>query len=259
MICPLQTIVSFLNDELKLGEIQDYPNAFNGLQIENAGEISSIATAVDASERAMREAVDHGADLLIVHHGLYWSGLRPVTGAWKRKLQLALDHNLAVYSVHLPLDIHPTLGNNVLLAKACGISITGGALPSKGHDMGIRGTFPGTAAELAAAVAQAVNAPVESYLHLPHDTPGDIIVCSGGAGGDLEEVVLEGAQTYITGEGAHWNIPMAEELGVNLIFGGHYATETFGVRALGRLLSERFGLPCSDLDIPPSRYSAPIA
>ncbi len=256
MMCPLQTIISFLNTEFKIGEIQDYPYALNGLQIENSGNVTRIATAVDASERAIREAVTCGADFLIVHHGLFWSGLQPVTGSWKRKLQLALDSNLAIYSVHLPLDIHPDLGNNALLSRACGLEITGGALPSKGHNMAVRGNFSGTTTELVETLCQAINAPVEFYLRDPNANPGDIIVCSGGAGGELEQAVREGAHTYITGEGAHWNIPMAEELGVNLIFGGHYATETFGVRAAGRLLSDVFGLPAINLDVPPSHYSA---
>ena len=111
----LDELAAYFNGLLKVGEVKDSPNALNGLQVENSGEVTKIAVAVDACEAVLRRAVDAKADLLIVHHGLFWSGLGPVTGTAYRKLRLALDGNLAVYSAHLPLDAHPVFGNNALL------------------------------------------------------------------------------------------------------------------------------------------------
>ncbi|HEV3209472.1 MAG TPA: Nif3-like dinuclear metal center hexameric protein, partial [Chthoniobacterales bacterium] len=117
----LNTICNFLDDFLKIKEIEDYPNAFNGLQLENDGRVKKIGAAVDASEATIQLAIGENVDLLIVHHGLFWGGLSAITGAYYRKLRRSIVANLAVYSAHLPLDLHPELGNNILLAKALGL------------------------------------------------------------------------------------------------------------------------------------------
>ena len=114
----LEEVVKYQNDLLRVAEFNDYPNALNGLQLENSGTVSKVAAAVDACEAVLRMAVEVGADLLIAHHGLFWGGLQTVTGAHHRKLKLAIENDLAVYSVHLPLDAHPQFGNNVLLCNA---------------------------------------------------------------------------------------------------------------------------------------------
>ena len=252
----LELITQFLHERLSLDEVQDYPHALNGLQVENSGEITRVATAVDASERVIREAFEKGVDLLLVHHGLFWQGLQPVTGAWKRKIQLALDHNLAIYSAHLPLDIHPLFGNNVLMAKACHIQITGSALRVRGKAMGIRGNYERTLGDLIEALTATLGKVPEVYSQVPlSESPGSIILCTGGAGNELSTVAQEHACTFITGEGSYWTIPMAQELGINLIYGGHYETETFGIRALGTLVSDIFGIPCNHLNVPPSSYT----
>src|SRR4051812_9399278 len=120
----LQDIVTFLDRELNTSAVEDYPNAHNGLQLENGGEISRVVCAGDACEAVIDAAADDGADLLIVHHGLLWAGGQRIVGAHYRKLKRAMDAGLAIYSSHLPLDLHPRLGNNALLAKALGFKRT---------------------------------------------------------------------------------------------------------------------------------------
>ena len=116
----LTEMVRYADEVLRVTEIEDYPNALNGLQIENSGEVTKIGAAVDASGHTIQTAVQREIDLLVVHHGLFWPGLQPVTGPHYRALKLALGYNLALYSAHLPLDLHPKIGNNVLLASALG-------------------------------------------------------------------------------------------------------------------------------------------
>lgn len=253
----LSEIKDFLDVELKIHEHKDYPNAVNGLQVQNNGTVSSIATAVDASEQAITQAIEMGADLLIVHHGLFWSGLQPIIdGMWK-KIDMAIKNNLAIYSAHLPLDNHPVHGNNAQLAFKCGMEHTGEGLPYLDGHLGIQTRFKGTCAELVKKIKQATRHHIDAYLQTaPEENPGKILVCTGGAGDEIQNVAAMGVQTYITGEASHWAIPAAAELGVNLILAGHYATETFGVKALGEALHNKFGYPSTFIDLPPSAYGA---
>jgi len=229
---------------LRVGEITDYPHAVNGLQLENSGRVTKVAAAVDACETVIAEAVSTGVDLLVVHHGLFWSGLGPVRGAFHRKLKLAMENDLAIYSVHLPLDVHPRLGNNVLLARALGIRKTQAFL-----DLGVQAAGDWALATLIEKVERAVQAPVHFAPGGP-DRVRRLGIITGGAGGEVARAAAAGVDTFLTGEGAHWTFPLAEELGVNLIYAGHYATETFGVKALGEELRRKFRLPWAFLDHP---------
>jgi len=134
----LDEMVRVANERLRLAEIEDYPNALNGLQIENSGTVTKIGAAVDASGRTMQMAVEREIDFLVVHHGLFWPGLQPITGALQRALKLDLAHNLALYSVHLPLDFHPQIGNNALLAATLGLHNTRPFLEWKGQSLGLQ-------------------------------------------------------------------------------------------------------------------------
>lgn len=241
----LDELTSHLDTLLDLAAIKDYPNALNGLQVENTGEVTKVAVAVDACEAVLRQAVEQGADLLIVHHGLFWSGLAPLTGAAARKARLCFDHNLAVYSVHLPLDAHEKLGNNTLLCDAIGLP----AGRERFLDLGWKADLSIDRVALQARLEKAVGGPV----HLAPGGPEKIQrigIVTGGAGGNLFKAVEEGVDTFITGEGPHWTYTAAEEAGLNLFYAGHYATETFGVRALGAHLQEKFGLPWQFIDHP---------
>lgn len=244
----LNELVAWMDLELATQSIKDYPNALNGLQLANNGKISRVAAAVDASEGTIREAISAGADLLIVHHGLFWSGLQRHTGPAFRKLKLAIDNNLAIYSSHLPLDIHPELGNNAILSSAIGITDSTPALELGGIDSGLAGHFTGSWSELLAATGNALGGgDLLSWGFGP--TPRRVLVCSGAAGSEIARAARL-ADTFITGEGPHWSVPLAEELGINLIYGGHYRTETFGVKALANALNTRFNIPWTFIDRP---------
>ncbi|MEO5754181.1 MAG: Nif3-like dinuclear metal center hexameric protein [Chthoniobacterales bacterium] len=245
----LASMVRFADDALRLSEIEDYPNALNGLQIENSGEVSRIGAAVDASAHTMQMAVDAGLDLLVVHHGLFWPGLRSVTGALYRGLKLALDHNLALYSAHLPLDLHPTLGNNALLAAALGLEKTEPFLKLKGQPAGLVAEVSLRRDELITKLEESLGCPVRCIGTGPMETTR-IGLVTGGAGGEIYAAAREGIDTYITGEAPHWAAVAAEELGINLFLGGHYATETFGVKALAAELAKKFDVPWEFLDHP---------
>lgn len=245
----LGEMVSFLDEGLKTASITDYPGAVNGLQLANEGSVERIVAAVDASLAVIEEAARGGPGLLIVHHGMFWQGVQPVTGAYFRKLKTAMDAGLAVYSSHLPLDVHPEWGNNILLAKAVGITEPRAFLDQKGMKIGIRGRWEGTRGELHTVLKETLGKE-------PHLCPGgweevsEIGIITGGAGSLAADVAALGLDTFITGEGPHWSYTLAEELGLNLFYGGHYATETFGVKAISKVLSEEFGIPWQFLDHP---------
>ena len=245
----LAGITRYADDLLRLSEINDYPQALNGLQIENSGEVTRIGAAVDASVATIGMAIEHGVDLLLVHHGLFWPGLRPVTGPLRRALQSALEKNLALYSVHLPLDLHPTLGNNALLAAALGIEKTEPFLPLKGQPAGLAADAAWRREDLLAKLQQSLGGAVRCIGTGPTESKR-IGIVTGGAGGEIYGVAREGVDTYITGEAPHWAAVAAEELGLNLLLGGHYATETFGVKALATELAQRFEVPWDFLDHP---------
>ena len=231
----LAEIVSHADELLRLSEIEDYPHALNGLQIENSGVVTRIGAAVDASRRTIRMAVEHEIDLLLVHHGLFWAGLQPATGPLYRALKLAMEKNLALYSAHLPLDLHPKIGNNVLLAAALGLDDTE-PFSMKGEPIGRKAEATLRRDELLAKLEESLGGPVRCIGAGPMETRW-IGIVSGGAGGEIYAVAGAGVDTFITGEAPHWAAVAAEELGLNLFLGGHYATETFGVKALAAELA----------------------
>lgn len=245
----LDEIVELLDEELKTSEIPDYSGAHNGLQLQNGGAITKVGAAVDASLPVIQKAIDQEVDLLLVHHGMFWQGVRPVTGAGYQKLKLAMDAGLAIYSSHIPLDVHPSLGNNILLSKKLGLKDTESFFSWKGIELGRKARFGGSVGELMELTAAAVGGEVLVRGEL--NSPAGIVgIITGGAGSEVEVVVREGIQSFITGEGPHWSHPLAEELGLNVLYAGHYATETFGVRALAELIGERFALKSVFIDHP---------
>ncbi len=236
----LQDLVQSANQWLNLEAIPDYPGALNGLQLENSGEVRVIAAAVDACLPVVEGACRSGVDLLVVHHGLFWQGAQRIEGPLYRKLSLAMRHDLAIYSAHLPLDVHPDLGNNARLVAALDLPASASPFaPWKGMDMGLRLSLDIPREALLARVAEAVGA-------VPMLAPGgpervrELGVITGGAGAQIYELAATGIDTFLTGEGPHWSYTAAEELGINLIYAGHYATETFGVRALAARWAEAF-------------------
>jgi dinuclear metal center YbgI/SA1388 family protein len=245
----LSEIVNYSNDFLRIREVGDWDNALNGLQIENSGGVTKIGAAVDASTRTFESAAKQNVDLLIVHHGMFWPGLQSVTGALCRQLKLAFENNIALYSAHLPLDLHSQVGNNAQLAAALGLKPNQPFFEEKGQMIGIRVRTSLSREGLDRKLRKALSSPVKSFMFGPKKT-GTIGIITGGAGSEIYRVGREGIDTFITGEAPHWAAVAADELGMNLLLGGHYATEVFGVKALAMHLSKRFKIPWVFIDYP---------
>jgi dinuclear metal center YbgI/SA1388 family protein len=245
----LATIVKHCDRILRTREFGDYDGAVNGLQMENSGCVTRLAATVDASLATVKLAIAAKADLLLVHHGLFWSPSHPWTAKKHELLQLLIQNDLAVYSSHLPLDAHPKLGNNAQLAAALGLKNLKPFFFSHGQTIGFKSRTKISRAELAKKLERATGTAQKII-------PGGSEICqcigivTGGAGGELQLAAGEGVDTFITGEGPHWTFALAEELGLNVFYGGHYATETFGVKALAAALSKKFKLPWEFLDHP---------
>jgi dinuclear metal center YbgI/SA1388 family protein len=247
---PLSAIVSHCDKILRTAQISDWDGAVNGLQVANAtGRVTKIAAMVDASLATVKLAIAAKADLLIVHHGLFWNKSHPWTGKKFELFKLCADHNLAVYSSHLPLDAHPKLGNNAQLCAALGLKNLKPFFFEKGQFLGFQTRQKISRADLAKKLERATGGK-------PKLLPGGKAVCqkigvvTGGAGGELKIAAGEGVDTFITGEGPHWTFALAEELGLNVFYAGHYATETFGVKALASALSKKYRVPWEFLDHP---------
>jgi dinuclear metal center YbgI/SA1388 family protein len=245
----LSDIVRYTDRFLRIRDVGDWDNALNGLQVENSGRVTLIAAAVDVSTRVLTEAVKKNVDLLIVHHGLFWPGLQPVTGVLRRQLRLAFENNIALYSAHLPLDLHPRVGNNAQLAAAVGLKSNQPFFEEKGQMIGLKTRASLMRDELDRKLRKALNGPVKAFMCGPKKT-GTIGIITGGAGSEIYKVAREGIDTFITGEAPHWAAVAADELGMNLLLGGHYATEVFGVKALATHLSKRFKIPWAFIDCP---------
>ncbi len=245
----LSEIVNYTNDFLRIREIGDWENALNGLQIENSGDVTKLGASVDASTRVLQAAAKQNVDLVIVHHGLFWPGLQSVTGVLHRQLELAFENNIALYSAHLPLDLHPQLGNNAQLAAALGLKSNQPFFEEKGQLIGVKARASLPRDELDRKLQKVLSGPVKAFMFGPKKT-GTIGVVTGGAGSEIYKIAQEGIDTFITGEAPHWAAVAADELGINLLLGGHYATEVFGVKALAAHLSKRFKVPWSFIDCP---------
>jgi dinuclear metal center YbgI/SA1388 family protein len=245
----LSDVVRYTDRFLRIRDVGDWDNALNGLQIENSGRVTRIGAAVDLSTRVLTEAQKDDVDLLIVHHGLFWPGLRPIEGTLRRQLRIAFENDVAVYSVHLPLDIHPRLGNNAQLVAALGLKGAQPFLEERGQPVGlkVRAALPRT--ELVRKLQKALNGPVKIFDFGPKQTRA-IGVVTGAAGSEIYRMAEKGVDTFITGEAPHWAAVAAEEIGVNLLLGGHYATEVFGVKALAAHLSKRFEIPWEFIHCP---------
>lgn len=247
----LNHLTELLNTTLRVRELPDYSNAVNGLQLANRkGEVTKVVAAVDATLPVVKKAIAAGADLLIVHHGMFWSGLQPWTGAAFERMSLALENNLAIYSVHLPLDVHPQLGNNAQIAKAMQLTPSGGFLDYKGMSVGVTCEAELPLEEITARFTNALEGGRVHVCAGGPKTSRKIGISSGGSGSEVAAAAKAGVDTFITGEGPHWSYTLAEELGINVLYGGHYATETFGVKALAQHLQEQFGLPWEFVDHP---------
>ncbi len=245
----LSELTAYLDDYLAIGEVPDWKSAHNGLQVDGRAEIGRVATAVDAALATISKAVEGGADLMIVHHGLFWGETAPLTGMYYRRIAALVKNDLALYSCHTPLDVHPEVGNNQVLARQLELAVTGKVGKVEGIPLGV-----------IAETDESLNGFVDRIRGLLGVEPlviragperiRTIGIISGGAGSHIGEVFEAGCDSFLTGEGPHHTYFDAEERGINVIYAGHYATETVGVMALGKHLEERFGLESFFIDHP---------
>lgn len=242
-------LAEYLNSYLRVSAVPDSPNAVNGLQVENAGTVTRIGAAVDASERAITEAIRRGCNMLLVHHGLLWDGATPVTGRRYRKLRLLLEADVAVYSAHIPLDLHPEIGNNVVLARAVGVEIAGTFGQYQGVELGVHGRLEIRREALAARLHDLLGGPVRFLAGGPEKVERVGIV-TGAASSLIGEAKALGLDAFVSGEGPHHSYFDAMEGGINVYYGGHYATETWGVKALSEHLGTKFNLAWEFIDQP---------
>lgn len=251
----LDDVVRALDTELRTLDVPDSSVAFNGLQVANSGRVTRVAVAVDASLAAIRAAADARANLLIVHHGLFWGGTQPLVGKQYDRMQALIAADIAVYSSHIPLDLHPTLGNNVQLAAALGLAPAAPFARYKGVDIGVQGNANESTPQLfdrLTTFARQYGGTVRVSLPVHGRETRRWGICSGmGASPDtLLEARRAGIDTLIVGEGTHHTAVDSAEHDICVMYAGHYATETLGVQALGRWLDDRFGLPWEFLLLP---------
>ncbi len=241
----LDEVVAFCDTRTRQKEIKDFAGAFNGLQIANNGEVTKIGAAVDAGQRPFEAALEAGVDFLICHHGLFWNPPTPLTGSDYTKVKTAFDGNLAVYGAHLPLDCHPDIGNNILLAKALDLKKIGTFLNYEGNDMAViaKGPLDGRA-----AIVERLKALFpDTYQAIEYGSanPSRIGILTGSGQSSVAQLKANGIDTLITGELRQHHFNMAQEHGLNLYPCGHYATEVFGVQALAKEVAARFRIEYS--------------
>lgn len=249
MSVEIGTLVEYLDEYLSVDEIPDFPNALNGLQVAAPGPVSRVVAAVDATAASIRGTIEAEGDLLLVHHGLFWGGNRPVTGRRYRRLAALLEARIAVYASHLPLDVHPEVGNNAVLARELGVEVDGRFGHYEGTELGCWGRLPLRREALAARLDELLGGPVKLVAGGP-ERVDRVGVLTGGGGSFVAEALDAGLDALVTGEGTHHTYFDAQEGGLNLYFGGHYATETWGVKALAEHLAGRFDLDWTFLDLP---------
>lgn len=237
----LSALCTYLDDYLDVAAFEDYPGAFNGLQLEQRGSVTRLAAAVDACQHTIDAAAGEGADLLLVHHGLLWGGPGPFTGPLYHRLSAALAANLGVYSSHLPLDAHPEVGNGIGLVRALELEPAAPFGEHRGQSLGFVVEHELDREAWAARVEKAVGRPVQVLATGP-ERVRRVAVVTGSAASFLEDARAAGCDTLLTGEARHPTYLEAEEAGLNVMLAGHYATECFGVKRLAAHLADRFDL-----------------
>ncbi len=247
----LSQITMFLDAYLGVDSVKD--DSWNGLQVEGSGEVKKIMFAVDAGMMTFERAVQEGADMIVVHHGMFWRSSNPsVTGFYKKRVNYLLKNNISLYASHLPLDMHPEVGNNVQLLKILGfeketpfgwyggqnISFTGRSKSPKSIDniKNVLETELGSMCKILSFGSEKIYR---------------IAVCSGGGAlfGIFNEAVGLGVDLYLTGDSTEM-YQISRDIGINVIFAGHHATEIVGVRALSSVVKDKFGIDTIFVDIP---------
>jgi dinuclear metal center YbgI/SA1388 family protein len=255
MTISFEELAAYSDDLLDCSSTPDYPNALNGVQMSSRTPVRSIAAAVDFSTRAIEGAIASSANLLIVHHGMFWEGLQPISGSHYRRVRMLIEADIAVYASHIPLDRHPTLGNNALLAKELGLKPNAPFARFENIFIGFSGECDMETATIVTSArkfARTYGGEIRTSLAQVDRRTRKWAICTGaGASADtLREARAMGVDTLIVGEGPHWTAVHAEENDLVIIYAGHYATETLGVCALAQHLSEKYKLTWSFVSAP---------
>lgn len=242
-------LVRYLDTYLRIAEVADYGP--QGLQVEGAEEVTRVAFAVDSGLPCIDAAIRMGAQMLIVHHGLFWEKVEPIRGPLARSVRRLIQSNLNLYSAHLPLDAHPEVGNNVELARLLGLTVDGWFANAKGTDIGVTCTVEDgrDLATLVTSLEAQLNTKVRVLAHGPAQ-PQRVGIVSGFGIRYVDEAAALGLDTFITGETSHAHFYKALEHRMNVVFAGHYASETVGLKALGRHLNGRLGVETLFIDLP---------
>jgi dinuclear metal center YbgI/SA1388 family protein len=237
----LQQLVEYCDKRTRRSSFKDYPGAVNGLQVANDGRVTRIGAAVDAGLVPFERAMERGVDFLIVHHGLFWGGVQPLTGPVYGRFAALVRGNCAVYSSHLPLDAHEEIGNNVVLARQLGLKPRRQFLPHENELIGWIAPNKFKRSQLVARLEELYPRVVS--IECGAAVPKLVAFCSGSGNGAVPHLLAAGVDTLITGELREEWFNYAQEHRLNLLCCGHYATETHGVKALAAELAKKFRLP----------------
>jgi len=243
-------LTTYLDNYLHIADIKDYGP--QGLQVESDNQaIRRIALAVDTAPPVIKAAADWQADMLLVHHGLLWRSVERIAGPLGERVRLLLQHGINLYAAHLPLDAHPEVGNNAVLARMLGVEITQWWGAPTGVPLGVMGPVTGSPlrSQMVERIEQKLHSQVRVLLHGPEKVE-TMAILSGFGADEIAEVKALGADTYLTGETSHANYWAAADYGLNVIYAGHYATETVGVQALGQHLADAFDVEVKFFDFP---------
>lgn len=245
----LGDVVQFLDEYLRINEWGD--KSRNGLQVEGSSEVEKIAFAVDACMESFEMAKQANADMLVVHHGLIWGGIEYVRGIVARRLRFLLENGISLYAAHLPLDAHPEIGNNAQILKILGIEIAEPFGSYHGSTIGYAGTFGESKSvdEIVSIIEKSLNTEVK-LLRFGRDEVRKVGVVSGKGAFVISQAIDSDLDLLITGEAEHEAYHLAKEGGLNVIFAGHYATETVGIKALMDVVKNKFDVEVEFIDIP---------
>ncbi|HEX2723328.1 MAG TPA: Nif3-like dinuclear metal center hexameric protein [Gemmatimonadaceae bacterium] len=248
-------IATYLDQLLDTPTIPDYPGALNGLQLASSGDVRRIGACVDFSSRTVAIAAEQAVNLLLVHHGMFWGGARPFTGVRYSQIRILLERNIAVYASHLPLDRHAIFGNNVLLSQKLGLEPSGEFASYRGSGVGVSGECDIATVEIVErarlfARIHGGDAIATGFPRDRHSRRWAICTGAGASAETLTEAVHKKIDTLIVGEGPHWTAVEATDLGIVIIYAGHYATETLGVAALAEHAAQKFGIEWTMIHAP---------
>jgi dinuclear metal center YbgI/SA1388 family protein len=243
-------LITYLDHYLRVADIKDYGP--QGLQVETDNKtIQRIALAVDTAPPVIKAAADWQADMLLVHHGVLWRSVERITGPLGERVRLLLQHGINLYAAHLPLDAHPEVGNNAVLAQMLDVDVTAWWGAPTGVPLGVMGPAAGSPplSAMVEKIEQKLHSQVRVLAHGP-ERVGTMAILSGFGADNVAEVKALGGDTYLTGETSHANYWAAADYGLNVIYAGHYATETVGVQALGQHLAGKFAVEVKFFDFP---------